>query len=106
MSQKIDNNQLQLIIDLAADYSERIVAGEPASINDYLEKLPDEACRIAFKRAANMTRLIATIQNIQSDSSEADAEASQGTRDIQAEIIEADAEASGRIRAEKIPSLI
>jgi hypothetical protein len=67
MSHKLDPNQRQLVSDLAADYSDRIVSGEDASIGDYLEKLPDDECRKAFRSLANMSRFIAAIEVIEGD---------------------------------------
>jgi hypothetical protein len=60
-------NEEQLVIDLASDYSERMVAGEPVAMTDYLSKLPSEPTREVFTTLANMSRLISTIQNIHSD---------------------------------------
>jgi hypothetical protein len=64
MAQILDANSEQLVTDLAADYSERIVAGDVVSIGDYIDKLPDAATREAFKTLANMSRLIMTIEAI------------------------------------------
>jgi hypothetical protein len=60
----LDEPTEQLVIDLAADYSERAVAGEAPSLKDYIDRLPDESSRTAFRRAARMTTFIANAQGI------------------------------------------
>lgn len=67
MPQELDENHLQLVADLAANYSERVVAGQTVSIQEYVEKLPNDASRSSFKKLANMTRFIATIENIKQE---------------------------------------
>ena len=54
----LDDNQEQLVADLTADFSERINAGDNPSIEEYLAKLPDEECKTAFVRVANLTRFL------------------------------------------------
>jgi hypothetical protein len=48
----------QRVIDLAAEYSERLVSGGAPSLKEYLDRLPNEASRTVFRQAANMTKFV------------------------------------------------
>jgi len=74
MRQELDPNRQQLVTDLAADYSEKIVTGKEVSLQEYLDKLPDDASRKAFKILANITRFVATIETIKQEDAVADEE--------------------------------
>lgn len=67
MIHTLDANREQLVTDLAADYSEQMIAGKDVSTEEYLDKLPDDSCRKAFKTLANMSRFIAGIEAIRQD---------------------------------------
>jgi hypothetical protein len=67
----LDPTTEQLVADLAADFSECIVNGQHSQIEEYLEKLPNNAARDAFRTLANMTKFV-TITRVIADSEPAE----------------------------------
>lgn len=57
----LTDNEEQLVADLLADLSEGLQDGHAIPIEEYLERLPNEATRRAFQRVAVMTHIIETV---------------------------------------------
>ena len=64
MSPALTDNEEQLVADLAVEFFERWRAGEQVSMRGYLELLPNDQTRRAFKRAANASCLFATTDKL------------------------------------------
>jgi hypothetical protein len=58
----LTDNEEQLVADLVADFSERLQDGDPVSIEEYLERLPNEATRCAFKRVAVISQIVEAVE--------------------------------------------
>ena len=68
--EELDENEEQLVIDLAAQYSDAMVSGEEVNMQEIMEKLPNERTKDKFRTICNMSRFISTIENIRKDESE------------------------------------
>jgi hypothetical protein len=54
----LTDSEEQLVADLAATYLEEIQAGKNPSMDEYMQGLPSNAMKEAFRIVANMTKFI------------------------------------------------
>lgn len=54
----LNDDEFQLVADLAADFSERVQEGENPPLSEYADKLPNDPCREVFRTLANMAKFI------------------------------------------------
>jgi hypothetical protein len=59
---ELTDNEEQLVADLATDFAERFRDGDEVSMQDYLERLPTDAMKDAFREVANMSRFLSVMQ--------------------------------------------
>jgi hypothetical protein len=64
---ELSDNDEQLVADLVADFAVRFRDGADVSPQNYLDRLPSEAMKQAFKEAANMTRMISVMEQVRKD---------------------------------------
>jgi predicted secreted protein len=60
----LTDNEEQLVADLVADFSERQQDGSTVSIQEYLEKLPNEQTRRAFSRVAIVSQIVHLVEEV------------------------------------------
>lgn len=67
----LSDNDEQLVADLVADFAERFRDGADVSMRDYLDRLPTEDMKAAFREAANMSRFVSVMEQVRKDDAKA-----------------------------------